>query len=212
MSPEKPTIKIAGAAVLAALSVIMQILPPLFVTPWFMRIDFVAIPWVLCWIFFGFKASILSLLISVPIVGFLGPFAGGWVGAIMKSVASIWMFIVPAFFAWKTGGIKRFLGSKWLYVVVGILAIVIRVVVTVLFNLYFAIPVFFGMTTEEIVQWFSYPAPPLSFFGTSLGLIGFGAFIAEVAFWNTIQGAIDIYVSWIISITVLRRIPRLIEK
>jgi len=84
MSPEKPTIKIAGAAVLAALSVIMQILPPLFVTPWFMRIDFVAIPWVLCWIFFGFKASILSLLISVPIVGFLGPFAGGWVGAIKR--------------------------------------------------------------------------------------------------------------------------------
>jgi len=180
MSLEKTTIKIAGAAVLAALSVVMQILPPLFITPWFMRIDLVALPWVLCWIFFGFKASILSLLISVPIVGFLGPFAGGWVGAIMKSVASIWMFVVPAFFAWKTGGKKRFLTSKWLYVAVGILAIALRVVVTLLFNFYFA--------------------------------IGFGAFVAEIAFWNTIQGTIDVYVSWIISIAVLRRIPSLVKK
>jgi len=129
----------------------------------------------------------------------------------MKSVASIWMFVVPAFFAWKTGGIKRFLGSKWLYVVVGILAIVIRVVVTVLFNFYFAIPVFFGMSTGDIIGMFS-SSEYLSFFGNSLGLIGFGAFVAEVAFWNTIQGAIDVYVSWVISITVLRRIPRLIEK
>jgi len=211
MSLEKPTIKIAGAAVLAALSVIIQILPPLFVTPWFMRIDFVAIPWVLCWIFFGFDASILSLLISVPIVGGLGPFAGGWVGAIMKSVASIWMFVVPAFFAWKIGGIKRFLESKWLYVAVGVLAIVIRSVVTVLFNFYFAIPIFFGMTTGDIVQWFSYPGS-ISFFGNSLGLIGLGAFVAEIAFWNTVQGAIDVYVSLIIGLIVLRRIPELAKK
>jgi len=211
MSLEKPAIKIAGAAVLAALSVIMQTLPPLFLTPWFMRIDLVAIPWVLCWIFFGFKASILSLLISVPIVGVLGPFAGGWVGAIMKSVASIWMFVVPAFFAWKTGGIKRFLESKWFYVAVGILAIAIRVVVTVLFNFYFAIPVFFGWTTEDIIEMFSSPAY-LSFFGHSLGLIGFGAFVAEVAFWNTVQGAIDVYVSLIIGLIVLRRVPRLAKK
>ncbi len=211
MSLEKPAIKIAGAAVLAALSVIMQILPPLFLTPWFMRIDFVAIPWILCWIFFGFEASILSLLISVPIVGGLGPFAGGWVGAIMKSVASIWMFVVPAFFAWKMGGIKRFLENKWLYVAVGVLAITIRGVVTVLFNFYFALPVFFGMTSEGIIGMFSSPTY-LSFFWHSLGLIGLGAFVAEIAFWNTVQGAIDVYASLIIGLIVLRRIPELAKK
>jgi riboflavin transporter FmnP len=211
MSLEKTTIKIAGAAVLAALSIVMQILPPLFITPWGMRIDLVALPWVLCWIFFEFKASILSLLISVPIVGFIGPFAGGWVGAIMKSVASIWMFIVPAFFAWKTGGKKQFLTSKWLYIAVGILAIALRVVITMLFNFYFAIPVFFNMSTEAIISMFSSPQY-LSFIGNSLGLIGFGPFVAEIAFWNTIQGTIDVYVSWIISIAVLRRIPSLVKK
>lgn len=211
MSLRKTTLKITGATVLAALSIIMQVLPPVFLTPWYMRIDLVAIPWVLCWVFFGFEASILSLLISVPIVGFLGPFSGGWVGAVMKSVASIWMWVVPAIFAWKTGGTKPFLENRWLYVTVGILSIAVRVVVTVFFNFYFALPVFFGLTTEEIIQMFS-SSEFLSFLGKSLGLIGFGAFVAEVAFWNTLQGAIDVYVSLIISRIVLRRVPGLVKK
>lgn len=46
---ERPTIKIAAASLLAPLAVLMQILPPIFITPWFMRIDLVAVPWILCW-------------------------------------------------------------------------------------------------------------------------------------------------------------------
>lgn len=93
----------------------------------------------------------------------------------------------------------------------GILAIALRVVVAMLFNFYFAIPVFFNMSTEAIIGMFSSPQA-LSFIGNSLGLIGLGAFVAEIAFWNTIQGTIDVYVSWIISIAVLRRIPSLVKK
>jgi riboflavin transporter FmnP len=201
---EKTTIKIAGAAVLAPLSVILQVLPPLFVTPWFMRIDLVAVPWVLCWILFGFKSALLSLLISVPIVGALGPFAGGWVGAIMKSVASVWMFTVPALFTWRKSAISSFLANKKLYVFASLLAIVIRDVVTITFNLYFAIPVFFNMTPEQVIAFFSNPRF-LSFIGHSLGLIGLSAYIGEVAFWNTIQGIIDMYAALIIGHIVLRR-------
>lgn len=201
---EKTTIKIAGAAVLAPLSVILQILPPIFVTPWFMRIDLVAVPWVLCWILFGFKSALLSLLISVPIVGALGPFAGGWVGAIMKSVASIWMFAIPALFTWRKSAISNFLTNKKLYVFASLLAIAIRDVVTIVFNLYFAIPVFFYMTPEQVIEFFSNPRF-LSFIGHSLGLIGLSAYIGEVAFWNTIQGIIDMYAALIIGLVVLRR-------
>lgn len=207
---EKPTVKIAGAAMLAPLSVIMQIFPPLFLTPWFMRIDLVAIPWVLCWIFFGFKTALLCLLMGVPLVGILGPFAGGWVGAVMKSVSSVWMFSIPALFAWKKGGTKRLLESGRLYAVTGLLAVVTRDLVCVLFNLYFAIPVFFGMTPEMVIQFFSNPQF-LSFVGHSLGLIGLGAYIAEVAFWNTIQGIIDLYASLIIGFIIIRRVPGLIR-
>lgn len=201
---EKTTIKIAGAAVLAPLAVILQALPPLFVTPWFMRIDLVAIPWVLCWILFGFKSALLSLLISVPIVGALGPFAGGWVGAIMKSVSSVWMFAIPALFTWRKNAIGSFLANKKLYVSASILAITVRVVIMVVFNFYFAFPVFFNMTQGQVIEFYSDPGF-LSFLGNSLGLIGVGAFIGEVAFWNTLQGIIDMYAALMIGIIVLRR-------
>jgi len=208
MNLDRLTIKITGAAVLAPLSVILQILSPLFLTPWFMRIDFVAVPWILCWILFGLESALLSLLISVPLVGFLGPFAGGWVGATMKSVASVWMFVIPAIFAWKTGGTKRLLENRRLFVLTGVLAIIVRCLVTVLFNFYFAIPFFFGMATGDIIQMFSEHAF-LSFIGHSLGLIGLGAYIIEVAFWNTIQGIIDISASLLIGLIILRRFPGL---
>jgi len=135
MNINRPTIKIAGAAILAALAVIMQILPPIFISPWSMRIDLVAIPWILCWIIFGLKPALLSILISAPLIGFVGPLAGGWVGATMKSVASIWMFVIPGIIAWKSGGTRHLLENKRLFVVASMVAIIARIGVTVIFNL-----------------------------------------------------------------------------
>ena len=208
MNIDRPTIKIAGATILAPLAVILQILPPLFISPWTMRIDLVAIPWMLCWIIFGLKPALLSLLISAPLIGFIGPFAGGWVGAIMKSVATIWMFLIPAIIAWKTGGTKRLLENKHLFVLAGVIALIVRAVITVIFNFYFALPFFFDMTPNDIISMFS-STDMLSFVGNSLGLIGLGAFVAEVAIWNTIQGIIDLTVSLIIGLIIFRRIPGL---
>jgi len=201
MNHQNSTTKITGATLLAPLAVILQILPPLFISPWSMRIDLVAVPWILCWILFGLKPALLSLLISAPLVGFLGPFAGGWVGATMKTVASIWMFLIPALFAWKTGGTKRLLETKGLFALAGVFAIVVRVIVTLLFNFYFAIPFFFNMTPDDIIGFFSGV--------TTLGFIGLGAYITEVAFWNIIQGIIDLFASLIIGLIILRRFPGL---
>ena len=99
MNLNRPTIKIAGAAILAPLTILLQSLPPFFLTPWYLRIDLVAIPWMICWILFGLKPGLLSLIISAPLVGFVGPFAGGAIGAVMKPLASVWMFLIPAIFA-----------------------------------------------------------------------------------------------------------------
>lgn len=202
-STRKPTIKIAGAAVLAALAGVMQSLPPLFLTPWFMRIDFVAIPWVLCWLLFGFDAAFVSMLLSLPIVGFVGPFAGGVVGMTMKPVASVWMFAIPALLVWKTGGSRSFVMDKRIFVIGGALALLVRAAVTILFNFYFALPVFYGMAPTQIIDFFDYFK---SFVGQSLGLVGFGLFAAEVAVWNTIQGIVDIYAAYLIGLVVQRRI------
>jgi riboflavin transporter FmnP len=208
MNLDRSTIKIAGATLLAPLAVILQIFVPLFLTPWGMQIDLVAIPWMICWIIFGLKPALLSLLISAPLVGFLGPFAGGWVGATMKSVATIWMFLIPALFALKTGGTKQLLENKKLFVFSAVLALTVRAIVTVVFNFYFAIPFFFGMTTDSIIEMFS-STGSLSFIGNSIGVIGLGAYIVEVGFWNVIQGIIDITASFILGMIIFQRIPSL---
>jgi riboflavin transporter len=207
MNIDRPTIKIAGATIMAPLAVILQILPPLFVSPWSMRIDLAAIPLMICWIIFGLKPALLSLLISAPLIGFLGPFAGGWVGATMKSVATIWMFLIPGIIAWKTGGTKNLLENKRLFVSASILALIARILVTVIFNFYFALPLFFP-------DYFPNPEAIISYFSnvTTLGFIGVGAYITEVAFWNTIQGIIDLIATLIIGLVIFRRIPALIPE
>ena len=208
MNLNRPTIKLAGATILAPLTIIMQSLPPLFVTPWMLRIDLVALPWMICWILFGIKPTLLCMLISSPLIGFVGPFAGGGVGAVMKPLATVWMFLIPAIFAWKIGGTKKILENKRLFVLAGVLALAIRAVVTVLANFYFALPVFYNMTPDVIIGMFS-RSDTISFFGNSLGLIGLGAYIGEVAFWNTIQGVIDLAASLIVGVIIFQRIPSL---
>ena len=200
----RPTVKIAGASILAPLSVLLQGIPPIFLTPWFMRIDFAAVPWILCWIIFGWKSAILCLLISAPMVGLLGPFAGGWVGAIMKSVASIWMFMIPALFATRVGSTKQLLDQRNVLIISVILAIATRVIVTVFFNFYFALPIFFNMDHETIIDFFSNPMFQ-SFISVNIGVIGLSAFIIEITFWNTIQGAIDLFSGIIIGNLVVSR-------
>lgn len=208
MNLNRPTIKIAGAALLAPLTIILQSLPPIFITPWMLRIDLVAVPWLICWIIFGLKPALLSLLISAPLVGFIGPFAGGAVGAIMKPLASVWMFVIPAFFAWKLGGTKQLLENKRFFALASVIALILRATVTVLVNFYFALPIFYNLTPDIIINMFS-NTENMSFFANSLGLIGLGAYIGEVAFWNTIQGIIDLTASLIIGLIIFRRIPSL---
>lgn len=169
-----------------------------------MRVDFAAVPWILCWIIFGWKSAILCLLISAPLVGLLGPFAGGWVGAIMKSVASIWMFMIPALFATRIGSTRQLLERRNVLIISAILAVVTRVIVTVFFNYYFALPIFFNMDHETILNFFSNPMFQ-SFISINIGIIGLSAFIIEIAFWNTIQGAIDLFSGIVIGSLVLKR-------
>ena len=207
MNVDNPTIKLAGAAILAPLAVLLQILPPLFVTPWTMRIDLVAIPLMMCWIIFGLKPALLSLFISAPLIGFLGPFAGGWVGATMKSVATIWMFLIPGIIAWKTGGTKNLLENKWLFVTASILAIIVRVLVTEIFNFYFALPLFFP-------DYFPNPEAIINYFSdvTVFGYVSIGSYIIEIAFWNILQGIIDLAAAMILGLLIFRRIPALISQ
>jgi len=200
----KSMLKLTGAAALAPISVLFQVSPPIFLTPWFMRLDFVAVPWIICWMLFGFKASLLCMFISAPLIGFLGPFAGGWVGALMKISASIWMVAIPALFTLKTKNSINLLKNKRLFILASLTAILIRDLATVFLNLYFAIPVFFGMSSKQVLEFFTNPRFQ-SFISHFLGLTWFTAYFVEVTFWNTLQSLIDLYISLIIGLIVLKR-------
>lgn len=202
---KRTTTKIASAAVLAPLSVLLQALPPIYVTPWGMRIDLVALPWVICWMFFGLRASILCMLVSAPLVGALGPFAGGWVGAIMKSTASVWMIIVPAFLVHHWDEKASAPSNRNRFLLITIAAILVRDVATLLFNFYFALPVFYGMSPDQVINFFGnsrFQSLPTSV----LRMAGVGAFVLEIVLWNTVQGFIDAYASLVVGLVARRRL------
>jgi len=205
MRERKSILEVTSAAICSAVSAILGLLPPIYVTPWFMRIDIVAVPWLVCWFVFGFRAAMLSALISIPIVGFFEPFAGGWVGGVMKFVASIWMFAIPALFAIKLGGREKIINNKKLFFVVALVSVIVRDFVCLMFNFYFAFPVFFNMSVQDIANLFSFLRSPV---GIWLGVGGLTAFAVEVAVWNSVQGFVDVFVSWTIGTTALRTIKR----
>ena len=95
----------------------------------------------------------------------------------------VW-FGVPALFALKWG-MKRLLANKTLYAISGAVAVAVRDIACVLLNLYSPSFVFFGMSPNEVIRFFTNPRFQ-SFISRSLGLIGFTAYFAEVAFCNTV--------------------------
>ncbi|MFX0096352.1 MAG: hypothetical protein ACFE7E_01170 [Candidatus Hodarchaeota archaeon] len=188
------TLRIAGAALFAALSTLLQFVP-IYVTPWGMAIDLVAVPWVICFFVFGFESALVCSLICLPTVGLVG--GGGFVGAIMKFAASVWMFVVPTALVLRIReGRYAIIKRTLVFVLVSIGAIVVRNLVTVLFNFYFAIPVFFGISIEEGAGWVVGVSEAFltGLFGELDLLLTFALIIA---FWNTLQGAIDLGVSWV---------------
>ena len=66
----------------------------------------------------------------------------------------------------------------WLYTAIGVFAIAVRDVVCVAFNFCFALHIFFNINAMEL---FLNPRF-LSFVGHSLGQVGLGAYVIEVAF------------------------------
>ena len=115
----------------------------------------------------------------------------------MKFVASVWMFVIPTALVLRIReGRYAIIKRALVFVLVSIGAILIRNLVAVLFNFYFAIPVFFGISIEEGAGWVVGVSEAFltGLFG---GLDLLLTFALIIAFWNTLQGAIDLLVSWI---------------
>jgi len=123
---------------------------------------------------------------------------------VMKSVTSVWMFAIPAAYAAKLGGFQKLVSRRGWLIIASVSAVLARVLAALVFNLYFALPVFFNMDYATIIAFFSNPVFQ-SFVSINLGLVGLGAFILEISFWNIVQGLIDLSCGFTLGILVLRR-------
>jgi riboflavin transporter FmnP len=83
--------------------------------------------------------------------------------------------------------------TRKLYVFSMAIAILVRCFVTMLLNYYWAIPVMFGLSPNEVpgnFNWF--------FWGNPMSSNPLIYYILGVSIWNTWQGAVDAIVSWFI--------------
>jgi len=170
------TRQIAISGALAALSATVQIIHIGYLSPtWGMWIDIVSVTWVIAYLLFGFRSSILVSLAGSLIITLFAPET--WLGASMKFVATI--PIILALFGWVKLRRQRF---DWyikpirlaLPVLIGM---IIRCAIVLPLNYYYAIPIWTGMTTTaalRAIPWFI------------------------IVLFNVIQTIVDVTLAWIV--------------
>jgi riboflavin transporter FmnP len=232
--------EITIVALFAAIAAVLQISPLYIPTQWGMRIDLVAVPLLLAFFLFGFRVALETSLVMFFIISVVA--ATGFIGATMKWMATVPMFIVPTLMSLTFAREKElkqkilvlsgivisiialialfgifflllkdkeiishvlvavscgaFYLSFWLltknyemrtvrsfnslYFVSAalLLALIVRGITATVVNYYFAIPTFFGMSTEEALAWIPWYI-----------VVGL----------NIIQGVIDLGAAWIIA-------------
>ncbi|MGA2572721.1 MAG: hypothetical protein ABSF36_00775 [Candidatus Methanomethylicaceae archaeon] len=172
-------------ALTAILELINRALP--LRVPWGMSIDFVAVPVMLVFFILGMRyalAASVGMFAILMIIGF-----AGFVGAVMKFGATVAMLLVLGALLSTPLRNKPNPASTYKnplkFGLASALALGARVIVAAFLNYYWALPLFFAMPVEQIIQTF--------FFGSILG------FVAFVGVLNITQGLIDLAVSWVVT-------------
>lgn len=227
-------------ALFAAMSTVLQLSPLKIATQWGMKIDLVAVPILIAFFLFGFRVALETSIVMFFAISVVSP--SGLIGATMKWMATVPMFIVPTLMTLKFKGEKElkqklltlsgilisiialvalfgtlfillkdkeiishllvaisciaFYLSFWLltrnyefkklgtfksiYFITAtlILAVIVRGITSTVINYYFAIPTFFGMSTEDAINWIPWYI-----------IVGL----------NCVQGIIDVGGAWIIT-------------
>ncbi|MBD3230499.1 MAG: hypothetical protein GF329_20135 [Candidatus Lokiarchaeota archaeon] len=195
----KYTIKIAGAAIFGALSIVFYAL----IVPFIPRIpgwglayiDPVSIIWVLCFFIFGTVAGLICTGIGTIALFFLDPLTP--VGPIMKLIATLPMILIPVVMmkikkSWEFS--SKTLVSKKLIYMTGV-AILIRIPLMIGMNI-LAFEVLFGVffpeygVTSVDAAAYMWPIP-----GISNGLL---IVLIVVSIINSMQGLWDILVPFLL--------------
>jgi riboflavin transporter FmnP len=173
---------------LSALAIVFDVFSsmlPLRV-PWGMKIDFVGTVWVLSYFLYDLPVAFPVSAITTLYIALFMP--TGFVGASMKFIATTPMFLIPALVSYLpffSNRSSKIFNNLLLTVGLGILANIVRLLVATAVNYYWAIPLWTGIATENILD---------TLFGGSLF-----AFIVFVAGLNVLQGIVDILVPWMLA-------------
>ncbi|MFA4855479.1 MAG: ECF transporter S component [archaeon] len=137
---------LVGSAMLAIVSVLLQVYKIAY--PWggVIDIDAVGVPWLISTFLFGIYGGVITSIVSTVGIAVFAP--TGIIGASMKFAATIIMVLIVGV-AGKTLGF----GKKGIAVAF-IACLVARPVLMVLFNYFVGIPLFFSIPTEVALQKF----------------------------------------------------------
>ncbi len=170
------TREIAVAAGLAALSAVVQLIHIGYQSPqWGMWIDVVSVTWIIAYFLFGIRLSLLVSITGALIITLFAPET--WLGASMKFVASV--PIALSLFVWAAALKKdtEFYVKPIHLILPLIVGIVVRCLLVIPLNYYYAIPIWTGMSTAvamKAIPWFI------------------------IAGFNAVQSFIDVGFAWII--------------
>ncbi|MCX8182192.1 MAG: hypothetical protein N3D12_03635 [Candidatus Methanomethyliaceae archaeon] len=185
--------QVSFVSLMIALTLIFELLNralPLRV-PWGMSIDFVALPIMITFFILGMGGSIVAafgMFLMLCIAGY-----GNIIGAVMKTATTVSMVVTLGILS---NGILRgppqsTYKSIPKYSISAVASLLVRCGVAVVLNYYWALPLFFQMPVEKIIESF--------FFGSYFGFVSF------VSTMNIVQGLVDLVGSWLIVFGVARR-------
>lgn len=169
----KEIVIIAG---LSAMSTVTQLIHIGYRSPtWGMWIDVVAVSWIIAFFLFGLRISLIVSLLGAIMITLFAP--DTWLGASMKWIASAPMIF--SLFLWPFLLKKSIAGyhKLWFILIPLLIGLVLRSLVVLPFNYYYAIPIWTGMTTQQAmtaIPWFI------------------------IVLFNIIQGLVDVFFAWII--------------
>jgi len=135
-----------GSAMLAVVSVLLQVYKIAY--PWggIIDIDVVGVPWLISTFLFGLYGGVVTSAVAALGIAIFAP--TGLVGASMKFIATIIMVLIVGFVGKTIGFGKKGIAIAFLA------CLVARPILMVFFNYYIGIPLFFGLPTEVALQEF----------------------------------------------------------
>jgi riboflavin transporter FmnP len=174
---------------MSALAIVFDVLSDLLPlrAPWGMKIDFVGTIWVLAYFLYDLPVALPVSAITALYIALLMP--TGPIGATMKFIATIPMFLIPAIVSYLplfSNRSSKIFNNLFLTIGLCIFANIVRLLLATAVNYYWAIPLWWGIPSDQILD--------NELFGGSIT-----AFILFIAGMNVVQGIVDTLVPWVLA-------------